>query len=278
LHGYFYKENGGSYLIGMIIDNDGEIHRIMLKVFQTFFTTCFFLASVASATVYGQEQDGKVKYTPDFKFKDGIYLNFDQVKANNPIPKAKILTSADYNDREFFNKVFESGKIYFYDEMGVRQEISKSNIWGFARNGVLYVSIQDNFNRITFVGSICHFVADITTYDTRYNNYSPYGYYDPYSMYSPYSSYGYGGYSPYGSYYSPYRQQSTARNELKQYIFDFETGKVLEFTPDNVQILLMKDPSVYDEYVQLPRKKKKELMFVYIRKFNEKNPLYLQVR
>jgi hypothetical protein len=40
----------------------------------------------------------------------------------------------------------------------------------------------------------------------------------------------------------------------------------------------MKDPSVYDEYVQLSGKKKKELMFVYIRKFNEKNPLYLPAK
>jgi hypothetical protein len=219
-----------------------------------------------------QEQEGKIKYTSEFKFKDGIYLNFDQVKANSPIPKAKLLTSADYNDRDFFKKVFESGKIYFYDEMGVRQEIDKSNIWGFARNGVLYVLIQDNFNRITFFGNICHFVADVTTYDTRYSNYSPYGYYDPYS------SYGYGSYSPYGSYYSPYSQQSMPRNELKQYIIEFETGKVMEFTIENVQLLLMKDPTVYDEFVKLSRKKKKELMFVYIRKFNEKNPIFLPAK
>ncbi len=244
----------------------------MKRLFQILVS--FFLILLAPFNPsLGQEQDGRIKYTPDFKFKDGIYLNFDEVKTNSPIPKAKLLTSADYNDREFFNKVFESGKIYFYDELGVRQEVGKNNIWGFARNGVLYINIQDNFNRITFVGNICHFVADITTYDTRYNNYSPYGYYDPY--YSPYS---YGSYYPYGSYYSPYRQQSIARNELKQYIFDFETGKILEFTTENVQILLMKDPALYDEYVQLSRKKKKELMFVYIRKFNEKNPLYLPVR
>jgi len=228
------------------------------------------LVSLTSAKC--QEQEGKIKYTSEFKFKDGIYLNFDQVKANSPIPKAKLLTSADYNDRDFFKKVFESGKIYFYDEMGVRQEIDKSNIWGFARNGVLYVLIQDNFNRITFFGNICHFVADVTTYDTRYSNYSPYGYYDPYS------SYGYGSYSPYGSYYSPYSQQSMPRNELKQYIIEFETGKVMEFTIENVQLLLMKDPTVYDEFVKLSRKKKKELMFVYIRKFNEKNPIFLPAK
>jgi hypothetical protein len=241
--------------------------------YKQFLLPVIMLMLLMPAT--GQQAGEMVKYTPDFRFKDGIYLNFEQVKINSPIPKAKLLTSADYNDREFFNKVFSADKIYFYDELGVRQEVEKDNIWGFSRNGVVYVMIQGNFNRITFIGNICHFVADITTTDSRYNYnyYSPYGYYDPY-YYSPYSYYG--GYSPYSPYYSPYyRPYNTTRNELKQYIIDFETGKVLEFTVDNVELLLMKDPAVYDEYVQLPRKKKKELLFVYVRKFNEKNPLYL---
>ncbi|MFN8239828.1 MAG: hypothetical protein U0X39_03645 [Bacteroidales bacterium] len=215
-----------------------------------------------------------VRYTPDFRFKDGIFLNFEQVKANSPIPKAKILTSADYNDREFFNKVFASDNFYFYDEMGVRQEVAKNDIWGFARNGVVYAMIQGNFNRITFMGSICHFVADVTTYDNRYNYYSPYGYYDPY-YYSPYSYYG--GY-PYSPYSSSYRGLNNSRNELKQYLIDFETGKTLEFTPSNVEILLIKDPVVYDEYMQMPRKEKKQKMFVFIRKYNERHPLYLPVK
>ncbi len=212
-----------------------------------------------------------VKYTPEFKFKDGIYLNFDQVKLNSPIPKAKLLTSVDYNDREFFKKILEGDKIYFYDNMGVRQEVAKNNIWGYSRNGVLYVQVQNSFNRITFVGSICHFVADVTTTDSRYYN-SPYGY-DPY--YSPYSFGNY--YNPYNPYYSPY-SSSMSHNELKQYLIDFDSGKVLEFNIDNTKLLIMKDSLLYDEYVQLSRKKKKELMFVYIRKFNEKNPLYIPVQ
>ena len=231
-----------------------------------------FLLGISLQYLSGQEKEGMVKYTPEFKFIDGIYLNFDQVKLNSPIPKAKLLTSIDYNDREFFKKILQINKIYFYDNMGMRQEIAKNTIWGYARNGVLYVQIQENFNRITFVGSICHFVADITTYDSRYYN-SPYGYYDPY-----YSPYGYGSYSnTYNPYYSPYRQSNVARNELKQYPIDFESGKVMEFDVENTELLLMKDSQLYEEYVQLSRKKKKELMFVYIRKFNEKNPLYIPV-
>jgi hypothetical protein len=238
------------------------------------FLTLMLLVS-SLTLISAQDKPGMVKYTPEFRFNDGIYLNFEQVKMNAPIPKSKILTSLDYNDREFFKKIMEMDKLYFYDDMGVRQDVARSSIWGYARNGVVYVQVQDNFNRITFVGNICHFVADVTTYDSRAN--SPYGYYDPY-----YSPYGYNSYySPYGSYYSPYsmyspyNQPNMARNELKQYLIDFESGKVLEFDVDNTELLLMKDNQLYEEYVQLSKRKKKEMMFVYIRKFNEKNPLYL---
>lgn len=244
----------------------------MLKVQRIFLFMSLFSFTIPCLQLAGQEdKTGMVKYTPDFKFNDGIYLNFDQVKMNNPIPKAKLLTSVDYNDREFFKKIFEGDKVYFYDNMGIRQEIAKNNIWGYSRNGVLYVQIQENFNRITFVGNICHFVADVTTYDSR-NYGSPY-YYDPY-----YSPYGYSNYyNPYNSYYSPYRQSGLQRSELKQYLIDFESGKILEFDVDNTELLLMKDSQLYDEYVQLSKRKRKDLMFVYIRKFNEKNPLYIPV-
>jgi len=232
------------------------------------------IMAVPAINSFGQLQhEGMVKYTPDFRFKDGIYVNFDQVKENNPIPKAKLLTSADYNDKEFFKKVLESDKIYYYDAMGIRQEIAKNTIWGYARNGVIYVQIQENFNRITFIGSISHFVADVTTLD--YRNSSPYGYgggyYDPY--YYPYSSYG----SPYGSYYSPYGRNYSTRNEIKQYLIDFETGKMYEFNLESTELLLKADVKLYEEYMNLPRKKKRDLMFVYIRKFNDENPLFIPV-
>jgi hypothetical protein len=268
------KENVNFVPTVQYLTREGKTKSIMQKVVRIFIIFILIISGIPLPLLYGQEKEGMVKYTPDFRFKDGIYINFDQVKMNSPIPKAKLLTSVDYNDREFFKKILEIDKIYFYDNLGVRQEIAKNTIWGYARNGVLYIQIQESFNRITFVGSICHFVADITTYDSRYN--SPYGYYDPY-----YSPYGYSNYySPYGSYYSPYspyRQSSMSRTELKQYLIDFESGKVLEFDADNTELLLMKDNVLYDEYVQLSKKKKKELMFVYIRKFNDKNPLYIPV-
>jgi hypothetical protein len=249
---------------------------------KVFFRILLIFLAINSwgffSRICAQEGEGMVKYTPDFRFFDGIFLDFEQVKMNSPIPKAKILTSADYNSKDFFKSIMAGDKIYFYDAMGVRQEADKNNIWGYSKNGILYIQIQGNFNRITFIGNICHFVADVSSYDDQ-NYGSPYGYYNPYysPYYSPYyySPYTYGNYySPYGSYYPSYNH-NTARNELRQFLIDFETGKTVEYDMDNTELLLMKDSELYEEFVRLPNNKRKDLMFVYIRRFNERNPLYL---
>jgi hypothetical protein len=232
----------------------------------TFTVTAFLTLSL-----FAQDAEREmVEFTPDFRFNDGVFMTFEQVKENKPISKAKILTSADYNARDFFKQVFANDNLYFYDALGIRQEVSTEDIWGYARNGILYVQIQGGFNRITYVGNICHFVADITTYDRRYYG-SPYNYYDPY--YSPYS---YNYYSPYYSpYYMPYRPTTVSRNELVQYMIEFETGKLIEYDLKNVELLLMKDTELYYEFMKLSRKKKKQMMFLFLRKYNEKHPLYL---
>lgn len=237
----------------------------MKRIFAIMLMAYLFLPVAFSQ----QDTTGMVRYTPDFRFKDGFYVNFEQVKNNDPIPKAKIVTSTDYNSRDFFKNVLDNETIYFFDALGIRKEIEISSLWGYSRNGILYRQLQGNFHRITFVGQLCHFVADITTYDRNYSG-SPYGYYDPY-YYSRYNPYSY--YSPYG-YYSPYRS-NTARSELKQYLIEFETGRQVEYDAKNVEVLIMKDPELYDEFIRLSRKKKKQLAFYYIRKYNEKHPLYI---
>lgn len=201
---------------------------------------------------------GMVRYTPDFRFQDGIYANFNMVKHNFPIPKSRIVTDIGLHDRDFFKKLTESKRIVFYDYNGVQQELKSSNIWGYGRNGVLYVNIGNAFHRISFVGSICHFVATITTYNQ--------GYYDPYYNQGYRSRY----------YRSP--SSNTTSTEIRQYLIDFDTGKILDFEVSSVEIILMKDPELYDEYISLKKKKKKQFKFVYIRKYNESHPLYFPVR
>jgi hypothetical protein len=215
-----------------------------------------------SILLYSQEA-GTVKYTPDFKFKEGIYLNFDQVKKNAPILKSRIITQVAYDNPDFFELILKEKKLQLFDDLGSKQEIQTKNIWGFSRNGVLYINLNDGYFRITIVGNICHFVASQTTYNS--DRYPYYGYGYPY-YYSPY-------YSPYSSPYS----SGSSNVEMKQFLLDFKTGNVLEYNEESVELLLMPDPQLHDEFASLSKKKRKQMKFLYIRKFNEKNPLYFPV-
>ena len=67
----------------------------------------FLFIGMGLALAVGAQNAGEmVEYTHDFKFNEGIYMNFEQVRANDPIPKYKILTNADYHDPEFFDILF----------------------------------------------------------------------------------------------------------------------------------------------------------------------------
>ena len=63
--------------------------------------------------------------------------------------------------------------------------------------------------------------------------------------------------------------------KMRREELDFSTGKVLDYDVQGVEVLLMKDPELYDEFEALKNKKKKQMKFLYIRKFNERNPLYI---
>jgi len=236
-----------------------------------FISIVCLLASLFVADLAAQPDSvsNVVRYTTDFKFKEGFYLNFDQVRNNKPVPKSRVLSSIDYKSKTFFDQVTESQTLTYFDDLGNSQEVETNQLWGYCKNGILYINIGGSFNRITIMGNICHFVANITTTYNRYNGPygSPYGYGYPYN-YSPY------GYSPYG--YSPYGYQPSYRTtELKQFLLDFNSGKVMEYDTKNVGLLLMTDPELHDEFSRLRTKKKQQMQFMYVRKFNERNPLYI---
>jgi hypothetical protein len=216
----------------------------------------FILMVPGMTFLYGQTDSiRKVPYNQDFKFKEGIYLNFEQVKNNVPIPKSRVITNIDFNDSQFFDNVLSGQVFSFYDQLGLKKDVSVNSVWGYSKNGLLFVRMDKVFNRISYIGSISHFIATIVSYNSRY--YDPY-YYNPYYYYR-------GGSMP----------SSYSTNEMRQFILDFDSGKIMDYDEESIEVLLMKDPELHDEYVALSKKKKSQLKFVYIRKFNERNPLMI---
>lgn len=218
---------------------------------RTLIILFTFFVSMLSAA--GSESDTLIKYTPEFKFKEGLYTSFSDVIYNSPIPKGRIVTDVDYNNNDFFTKVLGKSKVFYIDNVGNKITLNPNKIWGYSRNGFLYVRIGEGYYRITLIGSCSHFVA-YKTYETRTNP-------------SPY----------YNSYQYPYNNSPvvTTHTEMQQYILDFRTGRIIEYDVEGIEIILMNDPELHDEYMQLSNKKKKQLKFVFIRKYNQRNPLFL---
>ena len=152
--------------------------------------------------------------------------------------------------------IVASSKISYFDDLGVKHEVETRKIWGYSKNNLVYINIGENFNPISIVGNICHFVATIKNSDPHYSD--------------PFVNPGFG----FGmSTMTPSTYETTG---MQQLLMDMNTGKLYEYTVVSMEILLMKDPQLYDEYMALSNRKKKQFKFLYLRKFNENNPLYFQ--
>lgn len=247
----FWNPSFSSYYCYLKSFKSYKMYRFVLLIVVIFNS---LMAQAQSDTVL------MVKYTPDFRFQDGVYLNFEAVKRNTPISPERIHFSTNPSELSFYDKLFEQEKLAYYDEYGTKQEVEMSSVWGYARMGVLFIWYNEETNRIPIVGSACHFVANYT-YQTQ-RNYDPF--YSPYRTYDPYA-------------YN-YRNQPVTNKEMRQYLLDWESGKVFIYNRESLEVLLMKDPALYEEYNALSRRKQKKMLFFYLRRFNENNPIYLPIR
>jgi hypothetical protein len=192
-----------------------------------------------------------VKYGHRVRFKTGIYLNHNQLVNNKPVSLNRIVSKYNKSGFDFFEKLLSEKKIVFYDDYGIKRYVNPDELWGFCRRGAVFINWGDNFNRISVIGKISHFIASITVYEDNYN--------------SNFGNYFYG---------SP---PTTTRTDIYQFIMDFDTGNVVEYSVENVSAFLMSDKELYKEYNELNKKNKKRMKFFYIRKFNERHPIYIPI-
>ena len=198
----------------------------------------------------GGEASGQTKavqYTRDFEFKEGIYLSMADFKNNDPIPIARIVFSSNKGDKDFLKHVMDKPTFTYKDTAGKEFEVKTDKAWGYCSNRSVYINHGTDFNRVNMIGSICHFVATVAM---------RVGVSDPF----------YGG--------DPYNNPPQYTYVSSQYIIDFETGKVMDFNVDNMEILLKKDEVLHKEFTALKKRKKRDSIFLYLRKYNEKHPVY----
>ena len=196
-----------------------------------------------SAAVLSQQDS--VPYSRDYEFKEGIFLTAKNFRSNRPIPKASIITSIPQNQLDLLSEVMEYETVAYKDSAGKEQKLETETAWGYCQNRTIYINFNKQFNRVNVIGSLCHLTAHVTT---------TVGYRDP-------MDYNYGINNTY--------------EELRQFVYDTRTDKVHDFTAKTMEILLQDDKALYEQFMKLKRRAKADSIFIYLRKYNEKHPLYL---
>src|ERR1017187_6343916 len=221
--------------------------------------TCYLLPTFCFA------QNDTLPFVPDFVLKDGVYLSFEDLKTNTPLPKENIVSTGDITQADFISKILNDNKEIVFSFKGSQYKAEVRKIWGYCQNGNVYVHYkQDKFWRVTVFGSLSHFMATIMV--TRYvsNGYgSGMG---GMSMGFGMGGMGYGGMGGGGS--VPVKQPET-----HEFLLDFATGDVAECTPTNLEVILSRDMPLYEQYMKIKKRKRKDFMILYIRKYNTEHPL-----
>lgn len=212
----------------------------------------FIFFALSLQHLYSQtDTTGLVKYDFSFSFKEGLYTDFNSFRNNTPLP-FESLVYPDYADPDFFSQLDTANTIIFNDKYGATAGVSPSELWGFSRNGKPYIFYSDKSNLIPFVGSICHFITTVTVVYSTYHD----PFYDPY-------------------YYNP-GARTYQSEELRQFIIDMSTGNILEYNNKNVEMILKREPEIFDAYSELSKRKKNKQLFYYVRLYNEKRGLWIK--
>jgi hypothetical protein len=205
--------------------------------------------SLISCSVFGQNDTSHTFiYTPNATLKEGVYFSYDRFIKQQPLLFVKIVNYDNYSDKESF---FKQKNIQILDEYGIAKTIDTRTIWGYVLNNMLFINYNKEFYRVSYLGTLSHFLATQTV-----RNYT-----------TPYD--------PYYGYYAPYPMQAYETTNIVQNVIDFKTGKIYPFTPEAMLALMSDDTELFNEYNALKKKKKKEMIFYYLRKYNDKHPLIL---
>lgn len=190
-------------------------------------------------------QTNTFAYSRNYEFKEGLFLTFEQFKKNTPIPKFAIVSLLPKDQIDFLTQVTEQKIITYKDTAGAEQKIEANTIWGFYQNRTVFINFNNGFNRLNVIGTLSLFSSIVAQTPLRNE--------------------------PIGDMYAI----EPTFEELRQFVYDTQTNKVFDFNVKNMEILLKNDAELYGQFMKLKKRKKADSIFIYLRKYNEKHPLYL---
>jgi hypothetical protein len=239
---------------------------------KSFFLLSFFLLSTASSSFAQQ----KVEYTPDFVFKEGIYLSFEDFKNNNPIPLTHILSNFDIRSLDYVWQVLRIDTITYFDNLFEERLAPVNQVWGFCSNNKVHVGINtvERSNRwddrdwfpLISIGTYSYFTAIILV--ERFMAPSP-GLMMPgagMAMNDPMFN----------------NQMNSFQESISiQMLLNFSDGEFIQLatgdlnsvSPKLMTVLLQKDTVLLREYLDKSGRDQKQASMFFVRRFNQRHPI-----
>jgi hypothetical protein len=188
-------------------------------------------------------QPDSIPMPPNGQISDGVYRTWMDFRFNRPIPKEAVVSDLDKSQLEFLGKVL-SRQDFSYKAAGTTHTISSNSVFGYFQNNTFYINYEGEMYRVPVFGSLSFFVANVKVarqfYDPRFG--LPSG----------------GGYT----------------YELREFLFDYYSGVLFQFSQNRFEELLKRDPLLFKEYMDLRPRKRRDQLHQYVRKFNSAHPVY----
>lgn len=203
---------------------------------------CLFMAICTYLSAQNEQEQ--------YRFKDGIYLNIEDFKANQPSMPLPGLSNANSDPL--------AGRLCMknieYVNNGKVEKINSKDVWGICINGEPYIKHVPFDAQISIASSYCYFklhhVKSLSLYFVqetvrRNNNWTG----NPVPIYAP----------------------GEVKVKIREYAVDLRTGITYNLKSEASKIVdLIKE----DEYFKDSKIKKKDVM-MFITQYNQRHPLEL---
>lgn len=209
------------------------------------------LLILSNSAIYSQNDS--ILCGPNFKLNEGVYINYEDFRRNNPVNKEQIESNLNKEMLDFYGKVLESEQLAFV-RINQKYKVISNTVWGFYQNNVLHINYKNKFYRVPLFGSICYLMASV-------------------EVSSPAFYPGYGGIGGIGGINGGVSINTKSR-EIQEFLINYYDGIIVPFSMKDAEGLLSRDSVVYNEFKSLKAKKRKEQISRYIRKYNELHPIY----
>ncbi len=222
---------------------------------QTPYRSALVVLCILFSTFSGLAQErGEVMLSKNFKFQDGLYFSFSDFKNNAPQFHWDTLDAHLFvNPQTLIAKV---NTIHLKMEEG-NQAIVLDSLWGFSLGGIPYIRLPKGtvsesfqvFAGIKLRGKICYYA-----YQEEVTKEVAMPIYNPLTR-------------------RPFYQTTVTRSfpEVREWMLDFETGKMETFNLTNFKTWIQDDPSLLKTVEEFDAQKAEERMFKCLLIYDDRN-------